>query len=413
MRLHCGARKNIRHACGPCWWRGVVVAVVAVVLVGGNCGHVDAAPIPPWTTHGPPAEDVLSLAVDPVTPGTVYAGAELGRIFKSTDGGQSWQPLDTGLLTGINALLITADAGRIYAGTSNGLFVSPDAGGSWNPAGLDATVVNSLVIDPNMRQLISAGAGGGGGDQGVFQGTVDGTQWAPLTDGLPDTVVRVVAVNPAQPQHIVPGALFAATDAGLFRIAEPGAPWVQVDTGLPDAAVNVITPDPRNYFTVYVGTDAGVFVSTDSGMSWQGTDPGFTSAVSSLVIDPTSGRMYAGTFGDGVFVSTDDGAHWQEFSDGLFNGVVRTLALDTRAPATLFAGTIGDGVFSTVLVAQCLGDCDGSGEVTVDEIVTMVNIDLGTADISACSAADPGNTGTVVVTQIVAAVNNALNGCAG
>ena len=136
------------------------------------------------------------------------------------------------------------------------------------------------------------------------------------------------------------------------------------------------------------------------------------SAVSSIVVDVSSGNLYAGTFGDGVFVSPDGGASWNAFSNGLVNGVVQALALRAGPPPRLFAGTIGDGVFATSLTAaQCLGDCDGSGDVTVDEIVTMVNIDLGSAAVSACPAADPDNTGTVAVTQIVAAVNNALNGC--
>jgi hypothetical protein len=62
--------------------------------------------------------------------------------------------------------------------------------------------------------------------------------------------------------------------------------------------------------------------------------------------------------------------------------------------------------------AQCLGDCDGNGEVAVTELIVMVNIALGTVPCCAtCEAADPNHTGEVLVTQIVSAVNNALNGC--
>ena len=60
----------------------------------------------------------------------------------------------------------------------------------------------------------------------------------------------------------------------------------------------------------------------------------------------------------------------------------------------------------------CLGDCDASGDVTVNEIIIMVNIALGNTPCCAtCMAADPNNTGQVIVTQIIAAVNNALNSC--
>lgn len=59
--------------------------------------------------------------------------------------------------------------------------------------------------------------------------------------------------------------------------------------------------------------------------------------------------------------------------------------------------------------AACTGDCNGNGEVTVDEILIMVNIALGNAAPSACAAGGAG--GDITVVDIVAAVNNALNGC--
>ena len=61
--------------------------------------------------------------------------------------------------------------------------------------------------------------------------------------------------------------------------------------------------------------------------------------------------------------------------------------------------------------AQCVGDCNGSLDVTVDEIITMVNIALGTQPISKCEAGDSDQSGDITVDEIVAAVNHALNGC--
>ncbi len=55
------------------------------------------------------------------------------------------------------------------------------------------------------------------------------------------------------------------------------------------------------------------------------------------------------------------------------------------------------------------GDCDGSGEVTVDELMTMVNIALGGTPLSACAAGDADGSGDVTVDEIVAAVNHALS----
>jgi len=61
---------------------------------------------------------------------------------------------------------------------------------------------------------------------------------------------------------------------------------------------------------------------------------------------------------------------------------------------------------------SCVGDCDGSGAVTVNELITLVNIDLGTAQSSTCSHGIPSG-GSVDITLIIQAVDNALNGCGG
>jgi len=60
---------------------------------------------------------------------------------------------------------------------------------------------------------------------------------------------------------------------------------------------------------------------------------------------------------------------------------------------------------------SCVGDCDGSGAVTVDELLTMVNIALGIADVSACEAGDANRDGQVTIDEILSAVNAALTSC--
>ncbi|HVN84639.1 MAG TPA: hypothetical protein VMW17_07330 [Candidatus Binatia bacterium] len=61
--------------------------------------------------------------------------------------------------------------------------------------------------------------------------------------------------------------------------------------------------------------------------------------------------------------------------------------------------------------SRCDGDCDGSGRVTVDEVVTAVNIALDSVSITDCMAADVNGDGQVSVDELVHAVNSALNGC--
>ncbi len=61
---------------------------------------------------------------------------------------------------------------------------------------------------------------------------------------------------------------------------------------------------------------------------------------------------------------------------------------------------------------SCVGDCGNDGQVTVDEILTMVNIALGNADVSACDSGDENDDGQMTVDEILKGVNSALNGCA-
>jgi hypothetical protein len=65
----------------------------------------------------------------------------------------------------------------------------------------------------------------------------------------------------------------------------------------------------------------------------------------------------------------------------------------------------------TPTVVPCAGDCDGDGFVTIDEILTAVNIALGNSQISDCLPSDTNGDGRITVDEILTAVNNALNGC--
>jgi hypothetical protein len=75
-----------------------------------------------------------------------------------------------------------------------------------------------------------------------------------------------------------------------------------------------------------------------------------------------------------------------------------------------------EGGFLTVAGVEggggCVGDCNTDVQVTVDELVTMVNIALGNSGIAQCPAGDSSGDGLVTVDEILTAVNNALNGCA-
>lgn len=77
------------------------------------------------------------------------------------------------------------------------------------------------------------------------------------------------------------------------------------------------------------------------------------------------------------------------------------------------------GFFALVVISMgspataraCVGDCNGDAEVTIDELVTMVNIALATQPVTGCSAGDANGDGEITIEEIISAVNSALNGC--
>jgi hypothetical protein len=87
---------------------------------------------------------------------------------------------------------------------------------------------------------------------------------------------------------------------------------------------------------------------------------------------------------------------------------------DEAAAAALATAVVDPGVQQVLLenrICACGGDCNCDFLVTVDEIITGVNIALGSAGVAVCPELDRDGSGTVTVDEIVTALNNALNGC--
>ncbi len=79
--------------------------------------------------------------------------------------------------------------------------------------------------------------------------------------------------------------------------------------------------------------------------------------------------------------------------------------LSTTPDGKLRLTALADGVL------RCGGDCDSSGDVTVNEVITLVNVALGTGTLATCEAGDGNGDQQITINEIVIAVNNALTGC--
>jgi len=94
--------------------------------------------------------------------------------------------------------------------------------------------------------------------------------------------------------------------------------------------------------------------------------------------------------------------------------IQRTFCLAGAATVPTPTSTAGTGPTPTRTIGTpgaCVGDCDGSGSVAINELVLGVNISLGTAEISRCTSFDRNDSGNVEVNELVGAVNASLNGC--
>ena len=296
-----------------------------------------------WLPGGPSGGGLVTALA--AAPATLYAGTGGGGIFRSTDGGAIWAPRSFGLThSSVNTLAVDPiTSTTLYAGTNggDGLYRSTDGGATWSPhnTGLPVAGVNTIAIDPTspatMYTAVVFGTTGG-----VYKTTTAGANWTLSSTGLPSSPARVLVIDP-----VTPTTLYVGTNAGLFRSADGGATWVIRNTGLTSFVV-ALAIDPVTPTTLYAGTNGGVFKSVDAGGTWVPINAGLPSFFSTrvLVIDPSApNTIYVGSGGASVYKSTNGGATWTVVGTGLPNTSVNALMIDPGTPGTLLIGS-GGGV---------------------------------------------------------------------
>jgi photosystem II stability/assembly factor-like uncharacterized protein len=111
--------------------RAHVLCVLAAAALGVPAEHALAGRNV-WTSHGP-NESVTALAASPTDPRTVYAGTKDAGVWKTTDGGETWNRLapEDSSLTSVTCLAVGSRSTTIYGGNTKGQFVrSVDGGGT-------------------------------------------------------------------------------------------------------------------------------------------------------------------------------------------------------------------------------------------------------------------------------------------
>lgn len=258
-------------------------------------------------------------------PGVWYAGTSPEGLFRSEDGGDSWEPV-----AGFN------DHPMYPKWTEDDPdFRNNGEGQRGTPNG---PVLHSIQVDPrDPRHLYLATSGGGG----VFESTDGGGDWTPLNRGcaadfLPDPEVdfghdpHCVRLHPLRPD-----VLWQQNHCGIYRLERPATRWTRVGQNMPKEVGDVGFPivlHPRDPDTAWVfpmdGTEVwprtspggrpAVFRTKDAGTSWERQDRGLPAehawytvkrqAMTADACDPVG--VYFGTTCGEIWGSTDEGDSW-------------------------------------------------------------------------------------------------------
>ncbi|MFY9572259.1 MAG: SBBP repeat-containing protein, partial [Blastocatellia bacterium] len=295
------------------------------------------------------------LAVDPVTPSTLYVGvsdpfAPARGLIKTTDGGNTWRSIQTGLNAASFVLSLDIDPSNpsvIYAGTGMGVFKSTDGGGSWTGTGLPIGFIQSLAIDPKMPSTLYAVAGG------VIKTTDGGNSWK-ATGNINNTVQRIV-IDP-----MTPSTVYAIVQGGVFKSIDGGAKWralPRIISGPDFYAVNSLAIDPFTSTTIYLATSTGVFKSADGGESWTAT--GFS-------VNPPNPRS-AAFYANAVTVDRANPANIYVGTVANADGFVAKLnTFGSQLLYSTYLGGIGEDVITSLAV-------DAAGSAYVAGYTTSVS----------------------------------------
>jgi photosystem II stability/assembly factor-like uncharacterized protein len=291
---------------------GRAILLSALLSLGGACVAVAQSTVPPsalfsdmhWREIGPlRAGRTRALAGVPSQPSTFYIGAVGGGVFKTTDGGETWQDLWQSEPSGsIGAIAVAeSDPNVVYVGsgeglarpdlsTGDGVYKSTDAGKTWTHLGLrEGQQIGQIAISPTDSNTVFVAVEGHpygpNKERGLFRSTDGGTTFKKVLYVDDETGASEVQIDPLHPNIVFAGmwqrqegvwenGSWSGTNGGLFRSADGGDTWKKVTGGgLPEGIVQVnltISPsdDKRIYGEFAHGREVSLMRSEDGGETW-------------------------------------------------------------------------------------------------------------------------------------------------
>ena len=267
--------------------------------------------------------DGFYVQIDPRDPDVMFVEYQWGNLYRSGDGGFSWDYAMNGIDYGADRhnwstpiLLNPGNPDIVYYG-SNRLYRSENSGFDWEPISGELTggpygdkpsygTLTTIDVSRANGQVIMVGT-----DDGKVQVSTDGgTSWTDRSAGLPGRwVTRVITDNydPATMYVCVSGYQWSEPMAHIYRSINYGANWTSVSGDLPDAPVNDLILDPHIVNRMYAGTDVGVWATDNGGTNWYLLSDGAPIAtVHDLEFHIPTRKLVAGTHGRSMFYAHID-----------------------------------------------------------------------------------------------------------
>ncbi|MCB9292952.1 MAG: T9SS type A sorting domain-containing protein [Lewinellaceae bacterium] len=265
--------------------------------------------------------DGMVVKVDPANNSVLFVEYQYGGLFRSDDGGNTWQNAAEGISPSERRnwktpyVLAPGNPQRIFYGTSR-LFRSDNRGDSWTAISPDLTgdpppqtpffaygTITTIAVSPADEDVIYVGT-----DNGMIWRTTNGgglTGWDLLSADLPDRWTTAVATHPSDPNTAYvtfSGYRYNEYLPHVFQTKDGGATWNDISAGLPEVPANDIAVDPENPEWLYLATDVGVFFSTDEGLNWEVLGMGLPNVpVTGLCLHNPTRKLVAATYGRSMY----------------------------------------------------------------------------------------------------------------
>ena len=255
---------------------------------------------------GPEGNRAIAIAGVPGDPMINYIGAASGGLWKTSDGGVSWNSIfDEQDVSSIGSIAIApSDSDVIWVGTGetflirpahamgDGIYKSEDAGKTWKHMGLEKTGrIGRVVVHPTNKDIVYVAALGHGHgpqqDRGVFKTIDGGKTWKRILFIDEHTGAADLAIDPTNPDHIFVGmwSIFinnwglnsGGSGGGIYRSKDGGTTWDHMNTkGLPGGkekpvgktAVAIAPSNPNIVYALFEIDSPALYRSEDFGETW-------------------------------------------------------------------------------------------------------------------------------------------------